>query len=210
MITIDKLTLGFFQSNCYIVWDSPEPDCVIIDPGEEPKRVIAVLEIHKLNPRAILLTHGHIDHSAGVKELVEKYKIPFYMHREEVPIYNSMKEQGMWFGIFYPDPIEPKDFLKDGEEIQIGKMKFQALHFPGHSPGLLCYKIEDILFTGDLLFQDSIGRTDLPGGSDEKMIESLNKLKGLPKNIKIYPGHGENTELGIELENNPFLLGLET
>lgn len=209
MIKIERLTLGFFQSNCYILWNKPDPECVIIDPGEEPKRVIAVLEVHNLKPEAILLTHCHIDHCAGVKEIAEKYNIPFYMHQEEVPIYKSMPEQGMWFGVFFPDPPEPKNFLEDGEEIQIGKMKIKALHFPGHSPGLLCYLLEDMLFTGDLLFQGSIGRTDLPGGSDEKMYQSLKKLRELPRDLKIFPGHGEETELGFEMESNPFLLELD-
>lgn len=208
MIKLERLTLGFFQSNCYILWDSESPECVIIDPGEEVKRIISIIELYKLKPVAILLTHCHIDHAAGVKELVERYSIPFYMHKEEVPIYKSMPEQGMWFGVFYSNPPEPENFLEDGQEIQFGNLKIKALHFPGHSPGLLCFLIEDMLFTGDLLFQGSIGRVDLPGGSEEKMYESLIKLRNFPENLRIFPGHGEETELGFELGNNPFLLNL--
>lgn len=206
MITIDKLTLGYFQSNCYIIWNDPFPECVIIDPGEETKRIVAVLGIHKLKPVAILLTHGHIDHCAGVKDLVDEYKIPFFMHKEEVPIYLSVPDQGMWFGIFYPKPPEPKHFLKDGEEFKVQEMAFKALHLPGHSPGHLCYLLNNMFFTGDLVFNYSIGRTDLPGGSPEKIKESLFKIKSLPPEIKIYPGHGEPSTLGFEFENNPFLL----
>lgn len=205
MITVDKLTLGFFQSNCYIVWDDPLPECVIIDPGEETKRIIAVVGIHQLKPVAILLTHGHIDHCAGVEDLIKEYNIPFYLHKEEVPIYLSIPEQGMWFGIFYKKPPEPKNFLKNEEELSFGEMKFKALHLPGHSPGHLCYLLNDLLFTGDLLFNGTIGRTDLPGGSSEKIFESLGKLKSLSPSIRIYPGHGENSFLGFEFEKNPFL-----
>lgn len=205
MITIDKLTLGFFQSNCYIIWDDSESLCAIIDPGEEAKRIIAVIEIHKLKPQAIFLTHGHIDHCSGVKDLVEEYNIPFYLHKDEVPIYLSIPDQGMWFGIFYQKPVEPKNFLSDGEEINVGKMKFKALHLPGHSPGHLCYQLKDLLFTGDLLFNGAIGRTDLPGGSEKNIFESLLKLKKFPQNIKIYPGHGDGSTLEYEFKNNPFL-----
>ncbi len=205
MIIIDILTLGSFQSNCYILWDDPNPECVIIDPGEEPKRVIAVVGIHKLEPKAIFLTHGHLDHSIGVKELIDKWNIPFYMHKDEEEIFLSMSEQGMWFGMFVPKPPKPENFLKDGEEITIGNLRFKVLHTPGHSPGHLCYLLNNMLFTGDLLFNGSIGRTDLPGGSPEKIMASLNRLKSLPPDTVIYPGHGESSILQFEFENNPFL-----
>lgn len=205
MITIDILTLGVFQSNCYIIWDDPSPECVIIDPSDETKRIIAVIGIHKLKPEAILLTHGHIDHASGVKDLIEEYKIPFYLHKEELPVFKSMPEQGAWFGVFVQKPPEPVNFLEDNQEIFIGTMKFKALHLPGHSPGHLCYLLNNMLFTGDLLFKGAVGRTDLPGGSMEKLIESLWKLKSFPPDTKIYPGHGDSSLLGIEFETNPFL-----
>lgn len=205
MITIDKLILGAFQNNCYIVWDDPAPECVIIDPGDEKNRIIAVVGVHKLQPKAILLTHGHLDHCGAIKDLVEEYKIPFYLHKEEVPIYKTIPEQAMWFGIFANNPIEAKNFLEDGEFFSVGNLNFKAIHTPGHSPGHLCYLLNGCLFTGDLLFNYSIGRTDLPGGSSEKIFKSLAKLKNLPMDIKIYPGHGETSTLGFEFENNPYL-----
>ena len=194
-------------SNTYVIADD-DLKCVIVDPGKGNDKLIDFINKHDLKPVAILLTHGHIDHIRGVDRLVKTYNIDTYIHYldeemlkdDELNLSNQMEE-----------PLTIKSNIKtitDNEELNLFNEKIVAIHTPFHTKGSVCYYLPNkkALFTGDTLFRQSIGRDDLPNNERHKRVESLNKIKKLPKDVTIYPGHGPNTTLESELLNNHFLI----
>ena len=191
-MTIRTLILGPLQVNCYILWETEK--CLVIDPGFEPEKVMKTCEDLGLKIEAILLTHGHFDHVGGVKKIAEKTGCQVFLHPDELslpPFITSGK-------LYYTDTYA------EGDEITLAGMTFTVLHTPGHTPGAVCLHFGDHLFTGDTLFAGSCGRTDLPGGSFATIKASLKRLASLPGNASIYPGHGEETTLETERQNNPY------
>jgi glyoxylase-like metal-dependent hydrolase (beta-lactamase superfamily II) len=207
LVRVDAVVVGPFQSNCYVVWDDATKDCVVIDPGDEVPRIAGVLDAYRLKPQAALLTHGHLDHAGGLNAFIERFAVPFRLHREDAPLLASIREQGAMFGIFTGEPPVPQDFLADGDALALGSLAFEALHTPGHTPGSLCFRLADRLFTGDLLFAGSVGRTDLPGGSPALLQRSLERVLALPPGTTVFPGHGPATTLEREARSNPYLSG---
>lgn len=207
IIRVEAVAVGPFQSNCYIVWDEATKDCAVVDPGDEVPRIGAIIDTYGLKPLAALLTHGHLDHSGGLKPFIERFAVPFHMHKDDAPHLASLREQGAMFGIFTGEPPVPEHFLADGEALALGTLAFEALHTPGHTPGSLCYKLGERLFTGDLLFAGAVGRTDLPGGSPAQLQTSLDKVKALPPATIVLPGHGPATTIEREARSNPYLSG---
>lgn len=204
------LELGPFAVNCYLFWDEKSYDGVIIDPGTDPERIFEEVSRAGFAPRAILLTHGHGDHIAAVRNIKEKYNIPLYAGEgEEDLLANPSANVSALFG--QPITSPPPDFVvKDEEIVNFGTVCLKVLATPGHSPGGVCYldESEGLLFCGDTLFYGSIGRTDLPGSSYEQLMESIEKkIMKLPDSIVCYPGHGPQTTVGAERTNNPFLTG---
>ena len=191
MLKIHNLILGLYQVNCYIVHQENSDRCVVIDPGYEPERIAAYLQKNGLTPEAILLTHGHFDHVGGVKPLAKDCKV--YLH----PLERTMPE-AMTAG-----PLPATDFYPD--RFCVAGMEFSVLHTPGHTPGSVCLLAEDALFSGDTLFAGSCGRTDLPGGDWDTIEVSLQMLKSLPGDYRVFPGHGEDTTLSRERQYNPYL-----
>jgi glyoxylase-like metal-dependent hydrolase (beta-lactamase superfamily II) len=192
-MTIQTLILGPLQVNCYILWETEQ--CLVIDPGFEPERVMKTCDELGLKIQAILLTHGHFDHVGGVKKIAEKTGCQVFLHPDELslpPFITSGK-------LYYTDTYA------EGDEITLAGMTFTVLHTPGHTPGAVCLHFGDHLFTGDTLFAGSCGRTDLPGGSFATIKASLKRLASLPGNASIYPGHGEETTLETERKNNPYI-----
>ena len=195
-------------ANTYVVSDDKNK-CVVIDPGKDDDGVINYLENHKLLPVAILLTHGHIDHIGGVNRLAERYRVSVYIHELDLEmLYQPRLNLSSEFG---------KDFkinanvvaIKDKEEFKfLNEDIIKVLHTPFHTKGSVCYYFVNnkCLFSGDTLFKESIGRDDLPNADPSKTHESLQKLKNLPKETKIYPGHGPNTTMDNELLLNNFLI----
>jgi len=206
-VRIETFTLGELQENAYLVLDDEQQAAVVIDPGDYPKSLIARIEEIGCGLTAILLTHGHWDHVAGVRAIKDIFDVPVCLHAADAPLYRHVVEQAELFG-FFAEPQPPLDReLKDGDTIKAGPFTFQVLHTPGHTPGGVCYRIGDVVFVGDVIFQSGVGRTDLPGGSYEQLLTGVReKILTLDENTTLYPGHGPATTVGIERATNPFLV----
>jgi glyoxylase-like metal-dependent hydrolase (beta-lactamase superfamily II) len=207
---IDCLILGAFQTNCYVLrTNETAQNCLIIDTGLEADALVDFLKAHRLNPAAVALTHGHADHIAGLVELRRRFPgVKVYIHKLDAEMLTGRKDNlSSMAGISFSS--EPADFsLEDGDTIEQANIKLDVLHTPGHTPGGVCLysKNEGIIFAGDTLFADSVGRTDIPGGSETQLIKSIKqKLCTLPGQTIVYPGHGPATTIAKEKANNPFL-----
>jgi len=207
---IDRLILGAYQTNCYILRENEaDRDCLIIDTGLEAGELVDFLGRYKLNPVAVVLTHGHADHITGVAVLRENFPdIRVYIHKLAAKMLTEAKDNlSAMAGV--PFSTEPADFsLEEGTIIEQAGIKLQVLHIPGHTPGGICLYSEDegIVFTNDTLFADSIGRTDIPDGNMTQLIKCIKeKLFSLPDETICYPGHGSVTTIREEKAHNPFL-----
>lgn len=208
---IKTFTFNPFQVNTYILYDDTK-ECVIIDPAcyepHEEKELFRFIKEKELNPVALLLTHGHVDHVLGCKAVTDQYSLQPLMHPDTLPFIEKSPEQGMMFGFNVNKPDIPDKFLQEGETIQFGNQLLQVILAPGHADGSLCFYNEPqkVLISGDVLFQGSIGRTDLPTGDYRTLIASItSKLMVLPGDVEVFPGHGPSTTISFERDNNPFL-----
>jgi glyoxylase-like metal-dependent hydrolase (beta-lactamase superfamily II) len=220
------IPVGLLQCNCSILGDPESGDAIVIDPGDEIDRILEILRRHKLKVRAIVSTHTHIDHVGGLDALHRATSAPVMIHAADLPLYKELDTQAEWLGVPTPAIMQIKDFVKDGDTVRWGSYQAQILHTPGHTPGSISLVVgaktqkpnvstqpadseslaPDRLIAGDTLFQGSIGRTDLPGGSYAQIINSIReKLLTLPENLVVIPGHGDNTTIAHEREHNPFL-----
>lgn len=209
-ITVECLTVGPFMENCFIV-SGDDGKAMLVDPGDEAQRIISVLESRKLEPVGLLATHAHIDHIGAVADLKKKYSIPFILHKEDEELLRKADEQAEMVGLAFGEVPSVDIFLKnEKEKLDFGKFTVNVIHTPGHTRGGVCYRMGDILFSGDTLFRSSIGRTDFPGGSYDAIMDSiLNRVLPLGDSIKVCCGHGPDTEIGIEKTINPFILDPE-
>lgn len=213
MLNVRSYSLGPVQTNCYIV-SNKEKDCLIFDPGEEGARIISELRKNGLNPLAILLTHTHFDHIGAVDTIREAYQIPLYVHEKEVawladPMKNGSGKYAELpnYSVNLPDN---EHIIRTEGELEIGAFTMTVAHTPGHSPGSVSFifKEDGFAIVGDTLFEQSIGRTDLIGGSTNVLLKSIHdKLLSLPEDTIIYPGHGNYTTPASEMDSNPFLNG---
>jgi len=207
---IDRLILGAYQTNCYILRESEAAkDCLLVDAGLEASQLVNFLRAHKLNPVAVVLTHGHVDHVAGIAALRRKFPdVKVYIHKLDTEMLTDT-ESNLSALTMGPFSTEPADFsLEQGDVIELAGIKLEVLHTPGHTPGGICLysKDESIVFTDDTLFAESVGRTDFPGGSMSQLIKSIKeKLLTLPDETVIYPGHGPTTTIAQEKAHNQYL-----
>jgi glyoxylase-like metal-dependent hydrolase (beta-lactamase superfamily II) len=199
------MVVGRLQTNCYIL--QSENEMIIIDPGDEPERIIRFVKDLSLTPRLIVATHTHFDHVLGVERIRKDLHIPFAINKEDLEILESMQTRVQQFmGFSVPPPPKVDQFLRDGQLITLGQDKVKVLHTPGHSPGSISLVGQRFVFTGDALFNQSIGRTDLPGGDTDTLIRSITeRLFNLDDDTIVYPGHGPETSIGDEKIANPFV-----
>jgi len=211
-----KLPVGLLQCNCSIIGDPKTREAIVIDPGDEVERILDLVGRYKLQVKAIVSTHAHIDHVGGLAKLYQYTGAPVMMHSDDLPLYRGMEVQASFLGVPAPELVEVHQLLKEGDVLQWGGFNANVMHTPGHSPGSVSLYLsceacttqlsQPQLFAGDTLFAGSIGRTDLWGGSYDQIIDSLKgKILQLPDTTLVHPGHGASTTIGHERATNPFL-----
>jgi hydroxyacylglutathione hydrolase len=208
-MTIVQIPNGVFAENSYLVVDEQARECAIVDPGEEAGLILHKIAGTGTKAVAVWLTHAHLDHVLGVKQIVAETGAPVWLHPADRPLYDAVPEQASWFGLGTPAPLPAPDRdLVHGDTLQLGESRFEVRHAPGHSPGSVCLVGHGIVLVGDVLFAGSIGRTDLPGGDFATLIGSIEReLLTLPDSTIVYSGHGPETTIGRERRTNPFLSG---
>lgn len=198
-----SLSVGPLQENTYLLVGEGRRG-VIVDPGDEARRILAEVGRVGLKPEAILLTHAHFDHVGAVAPLVEALGLPVYLHPADLPLYRRTRESGLRWGIDLPQPPEPSGWLEEGQQLDFG-LGLKVLHLPGHAPGHVGFYADGKLVSGDVLFRGSIGRYDLPLADPQALFGSLKRLLSLPPQTVVFPGHGPSTTLGAEARSNPYL-----
>jgi glyoxylase-like metal-dependent hydrolase (beta-lactamase superfamily II) len=205
MDKIHSLVVGRLQTNCYIVQSRAE--AIVVDPGDEPERILRFIKDINVTPTRIVATHTHFDHVLGVNGVRKATKAPFLIHSDDLPMLQSMQSRVREFmGFEVPPPPKVDGYVKDGELLKLGDGTIRVLHTPGHSPGSISLSGDGYVLTGDALFNQSIGRTDLPGGDLKVLMHSIkDRLFKLDDDITVYPGHGPETTIGDEKLANPFV-----
>ncbi|MCT4654658.1 MAG: MBL fold metallo-hydrolase [Cohaesibacter sp.] len=201
-----------FQQNCTLIWDEETGKGVVIDPGGDVDKILSVLEEEKIEVERILITHGHIDHVGGAVDLRDALDVDVEgPHEDDRMLMERVAEQAIQFGLPSAKPCEPDRWLNEGDSVDIAGMAFEVLHCPGHAPGHVVFVNREAKFAlvGDVLFNGSIGRTDLPGGDHATLLASIrDKLLPLGDDVTFLCGHGNHSTIGEERRNNPFLKGL--
>lgn len=205
------LPVGLLQCNCSIFGDEETQQAIVIDPGDEIEKISEALDRHHLRVKAIVITHAHIDHVAGAHKLRALTGAPVYMNERDRELLEMLDVQARWLGVDTPRKTEVDIAAAEGTVLHLGPAEFQVLETPGHTQGSLSLWIprENKVVAGDTLFRDSVGRTDLPGGNTRQLLSSIKaQLLKLPEETIVIPGHGPNTTIGREKEQNPFLQSL--
>ena len=204
---LKKLVLGQLATNCYIVGCESTREGMIVDPADEAGQILKFVKELGLEIKVIVLTHGHPDHIAALKEVKEATGAEIAIHDDDAEFLQH-QYLGFAFGLSYQAPPPPDRLLQEDDSITIGELHFRVIHTPGHSPGSLCLLGHGALFSGDTLFNYGIGRYDLPGGDYRQLMDSLQtRLMALPDETMVYPGHGPDTTIGFERQGNSFLQG---
>jgi len=201
--------VGMLACNCSILGDETTGEALVVDPGDDIEYVQQILQKHRLRVKYIIATHAHIDHVGGMERLKEATGAAVLMHQGDLPLYQNLAMQAQWLGVETPGVTDVDQFLKEGDALHCGAFRVEVLHTPGHSPGSLSLHLPGEnrrVLSGDTLFQGSIGRTDLWGGSMDQILRSIHdRLMIFPDETPVFPGHGAPTTIGEERERNPFL-----
>lgn len=206
---LETFPVGLLQCNCTILGDEQTREAIVIDPGDDVSRIHKRLAEKGLTLKQILITHAHIDHIGGALKLKRLAGAPIYLNENDIPLLDLMGTQAAWLGINTPDTAPPDSGLIDGQTVGLEHYSAKVLHTPGHTQGSICLHFVplNLLIAGDTLFAGSIGRTDLPGGNYDQIIESIqSRLLNLPDDTNVIPGHGPVTLIGQERRSNPFLI----
>ena len=213
MVKVKVFTFNLFAENTVVLWDDETKEAAIVDPGtstkDEENSLNDFISSENLNVKFLINTHCHIDHILGCKFVKEKYNPVYYAPENDIPLLEHAQEQAQMFDIILDEPPKPDNLITETTELSLGNSILKFLFTPGHTPGEYCIYLEKekICITGDVLFNESIGRTDLWGGNYNTLIDSIEKkLLVLPDEVVIYPGHGESSTIGYEKQNNPFLV----
>ncbi len=206
---VETFPVGALGCNCTILADTATREAVVIDPGDEPARILRRVETLGFTLKAQIHTHAHVDHIGGTRSVAESTRAPILLHEKDRWLYDNIRMQAEWIGMEVGDPLKPDGYLTDGDVVRFGAHALTAIHTPGHTPGSLCFHLEegDLLFSGDTLFAGSIGRTDLWGGSMPQILESIRTKLLVPFEAatRVVPGHGPGTTVGAERRSNPFV-----
>ena len=203
-LLVRRIENGQFAQNCWLLADPDAGEAVIVDPGEEWERILAEAGEYKVT--GIWLTHAHVDHVLGVGGVREATGAPIYLHPADRMLYDRAPQQGLMFGVHAGPMPQPDHELAPGDEMTVGRHRFTVRHAPGHSPGHVVFVGDGVVVAGDVLFQGSVGRTDLPGGDTETLMRSIREeLLTLPDETVVLSGHGPETTIGRERASNPFL-----
>ena len=210
-LVVETFAIGSLGCNCSLVYERDSRRAIVIDPGDDPEALLQAVGERGLKVTQLLHTHAHFDHIGGSDAVKRRLGTPILLHRDDEELYRRLQEQGLLFGIRVPPPGEVDQFIEEGFEVMLGaRTLLTTIHTPGHSPGSCCFYTEvtgkPLLFAGDTLFRQSVGRTDLPGGDPYALIKSIKqRLFELPAESYVVPGHGEHTTLHAEQRHNPFL-----
>ena len=200
--------VGPLQCNCSVIGDDTSREAIVIDPGDDIEQVVALIKKHNLQVKQIVITHAHIDHVGGAMKLRAATGAPILLNQNDYALLKMLDVQAAWIGVPTPGKVEIDQNLRHADTINTGSLQAQVLHTPGHTEGSIClyFPAQQKLIAGDTLFAGSIGRTDLPGGSYEKILRSIHdRVLALPNETVVVPGHGPLTTIGEERDNNPFL-----
>jgi hydroxyacylglutathione hydrolase len=203
------LPVGPLQCNCSVIGDEATREAIVIDPGDDIDDVLALIQKHNLRVQQIVITHAHIDHVGGAMKLRAATGAPILLNQNDYDLLKMLDVQAQWIGVAPPGEVEIDHSLSQADSVRAGSLKADVIHTPGHTEGSIClyFSAEKKLIAGDTLFAGSIGRTDLPGGSFDKIISSLHeKVLALPDDTLVVPGHGPTTTIGEERQSNPFLV----
>lgn len=204
----EVLPVGPLQCNCSIIGDEKSREALVIDPGDDIEQILQIVRTHKLQVKQIVITHAHIDHVGGAMKLRSALGAPILLNQNDYALLKMLDAQAAWIGMASPGKVEIDHSVTQSDTIKAGNLTGEVLHTPGHTEGSIClyFAPEKTLIAGDTLFAGSIGRTDLPGGSFEKILHSIhNQVLALPDETIVIPGHGPATTIGQERETNPFL-----
>jgi hydroxyacylglutathione hydrolase len=207
MVTVQTLTVGAFQENCYLVVDSRSGKAVIVDPGGEGERLVEAVDKSGATLEAVWITHAHVDHVGAIASIKQRWDVPVYLHPLDRRLYEAAGRQAQVYGVQFEEPPPPDREFADGQQLKVGDVALSVMHAPGHSPGHVVIHGDGIALVGDCLFAGSIGRTDLPFSDPPQLAASLERISALPPETVVYPGHGMDTTIGEERRSNPFLNG---
>ncbi|HTY82412.1 MAG TPA: MBL fold metallo-hydrolase [Dehalococcoidales bacterium] len=204
-LIIKRLVVGYLSANCYIVGLESDGQGMVIDPGGNAETILKAVSETGLEITTIVLTHGHSDHIAALRDVQDKTGAQVAIHTEDADFLEGRGSYSSQFGIEYRTPHPPDLLLRDGDTVGVGSLSYKVIHTPGHTPGSICLQTGDKVFTGDTIFHRGIGTTLMPGSSRSQLLESIQeRIMTLPDETKLYPGHGRETTVAIERRDNPY------